>query len=218
MPHPTLNSQHHVHMLIGSLLCFSLIIALFIALLPQQWHALPSLGIWAAGILLFPRLKKTQRIQCALLMFLGVLGLLIAYMVDKSAANFTKALIGNQLVITMILGVSFLRTVTHVSSNTLQKAPKGPNALLKTMGMTHLMGAVINMSSIFIVGDRLSQHKPLASLQGLTLLRAFSACAAWSPFFASMGLALTSAPGAKLNTLVLYGLPAAIAGMLFTYI
>ena len=67
-----------------------------------------------------------------------------------------------------------------------------------------------------ILGDRLSAQKPLTPLQGLILLRSFSTCAVWSPFFAAMGVVLISAPGSSLSTLVLYGIPVALSGLLLS--
>ncbi|MEI8635113.1 hypothetical protein P4S72_29805 [Vibrio sp. PP-XX7] len=93
-----------------------------------------------------------------------------------------KALEANQHVITMLIGVGFLKIVATNSLQTQEALPQGRRALVKTLLGAHLFGSVLNMSSVIIVGDKLAAQKPINPLQGLLLLRAFCICAFWSPF------------------------------------
>jgi len=175
-------------------------------LLPAWLAGIP---IWLAMLLLFAGLRRGQKWQSGLLLLIGGAGLLIGFLHDGDGRYLLKALEGNQMIVSMLVAVSFLRLVSLPALAGQERLPVGPKALFGTLLGGHLVGAVINISSVVILGDRLSARRPLSTLQGLALLRAFSACAVWSPFFAAMGVVLISAPGAQLNTLVLFGLPVA---------
>ncbi len=174
--------------------------------------------VWCSAILLLGSLKGPQRWQVRAMFGLGVLGLVIGLVRGADWLYLRQALNANQTVIAMLMGVSFLRLVNGTTTGTSDDRPTGTRALIRTLLGGHLIGSVINMSTITILGDRLSKNGKLQPLQALVILRGFSAAAFWSPFFAAMGIALISAPGAQLATLVTIGLPAAIAALTFTII
>ncbi len=175
-----------------------------------------GIPVWLSVPLLLGQLKRNQLLQSGILMLIGVAGLIIALLITDSTRYLLKALEANQMIISMLLAVSFLRLVTLSSLTSDEELPPGRKALAGTLLGGHLIGAVINISSVMILGDRLSANRPLTSLQGLTLLRAFSICAVWSPFFAAMGVVLISAPGAELSKMVLFGLPVAVISLLIS--
>jgi hypothetical protein len=148
-------------------------------------------------------------------MAVGGLGLLFGLLHSDDTRYLLKAVEANQKVTTMLIAVGFLK-IFAADIQSGQPLPKGRTALLRTLVGTHLFGSVLNMSSVIIVGDRLASQNRMAPLQGLLLLRAFCICAFWSPFFAAMGLTLVSSPGAQLSTLVLYGIPISLAGILIS--
>ncbi len=205
-------------------------------LLPfPEWVA--GVPLWLAALLLIPRLKQAQRKQIGILVAVGVSGLLFAVGFDvlssgnasvepgqfpadnQTTPYFLKAVAGNQMLLAMLVGVSFLRLVALAGIAPAEDLPKGRTVLQKTMISTHILGSVLNMSAPMIVGDRLvhaNGGQPLLRPQGMVLLRAFSTAAFWSPFFGAMGLTLLSAPGSQLVVLVACSLPVAMAGLLFT--
>ena len=200
----------------GWILLTVLCLSLIAALTPSVPGYIAGIPVWFAVVLLIRKQKRNQLIQSAVLFILGVSGLAIGISKGVDSRYLRKALEANQLIIAMLISVSFLRIVATRNIQTDERLPPGPKSLLRTLLGTHLIAAVINISSIMIVGDRLSAQRPLTPVQGLTLLRAFSICACWSPFFAAMGIVLISAPGAQLSTLILYGLPTAMIGLLFS--
>ncbi|GGB78639.1 hypothetical protein GCM10011352_00290 [Marinobacterium zhoushanense] len=191
-----------------------------LSLLATLTHSLPGyvagIPVWFTALVLLKRQKRNQIIQSGVLLIAGALGLLIAFLIDGNTRYLLKAVEANHMIIAMLIGVSFLRLVTLSELSDEEKLPSGRNVLLGTLFGGHLIGAVINISAVMILGDRLSAHRPLTPLQGLTVLRSFSTCAAWSPFFAAMGVVLLSAPGSNLVTLMLYGLPFAFLAMLIS--
>ena len=177
---------------------------------------LVGVPVWGAALLLWPGLSRPQRKQAGILLLTGGPLLLFASLYTQESRHLYKALEANYPVLSMLVGVSFLRLVAMQGIAADEQLPRGRKALWQTLLGGHLIGSVINISSVLIMGDRLAAHKPLQPLQALVLLRSFSICAFWSPFFAAMGLTLVSAPGSELKTLVLYGAPVAVIALLLS--
>ncbi|CAM3518526.1 hypothetical protein VA7868_00862 [Vibrio aerogenes CECT 7868] len=196
----------------GWLLLGSLVLSVVSALTPLRsfWAGIP---VWLAAILLLPCVKPNQKKQIVALLLIGSLCLIFGVIHGMSGQYLLTALEANQKVINMLIAVGFLKLCTGAEQRAPGMLPKGRRALLRTLLGAHLFGAVLNMSSVIIVGDRLAKHEQITPVQGLLLLRAFCICAFWSPFFAAMGLTLVSAPGSQLSTLVLFGIPVSLAGI-----
>ncbi|MCE0496000.1 hypothetical protein [Vibrio salinus] len=200
----------------GWLLSASLALSIFSAFSPEIPGYYAGIPIWISAVLLFPRIKSNQKTQVSILIILGVSGILFSSLYSGHLADLRRALDANQKVVTMLIAVGFLKICASAVSLNKNDLPKGRKALLKTLFGAHLFGAVLNMSSVIIMGDKLANQQKVTPLQGLLLLRAFCICAFWSPFFAAMGLTLISSPGSQLTTLVLYGLPTSIAAILIS--
>lgn len=204
--------------LAGWLLLWVVIAAILAVILPGFPAAIAGGLIWLVAVLLKGGgIKGAQRIQVIVMFSIGSLGLLAGLLNGADSRHLLRALEANQMVIAMLIGVSFLRLVTTGELNTSDSLPTGRKALLSTLAGPHLFGSVINMSALFIVGDRLSRQQPLSILQALIMSRAFSLCAHWSPFFAAMGVALINAPGAQLTTLASVGVPLSLLMLGYTY-
>lgn len=200
--------------LAGWLLVGVVLLALASALVPAVPAYPAGLLVWLAAAALGGRLAGAQRWQVRAMFVLGLLGLLAGLAGGADGRYLIQALEANQLVIAMLMGVSFLRLVTATDLDRPEPLPRGPAALIRTLVGGHLIGAVINFSTVMIIGDRLSAERGhLTPLQGMVVARAFSTAAFWSPFFAAMGITLVSAPEARLGTLVLVGIPLALLGL-----
>ncbi|SJL84324.1 hypothetical protein [Vibrio palustris] len=197
----------------GYLLLLSLAMSLLSAighLFDSYWAGIP---IWLATFLFFPHLKSSQKKQVILLLSLGIIGLVYGSFHQLNTEYVLRAIAANQMVVTMLVGVGFLKLFATEPTMTEKPLPIGKRSLIKTLVGVHLFGSVLNMSSVLIVGDKLAHRGPVTVTQGVTLLRGFAICAFWSPFFAAMGMALTNAPGAQLSTLIMYGIPTSIAAL-----
>ncbi len=169
---------------------------------------------WLALLGLWSRLSVRTRRQALVMIAVGVGGLLGAAARGPVPAV-EQLLTSNAPLLTMLVAVSFLSLVARpVDEGSL---PRGRRGLLSTLLGVHLFGAVINLSALFIFGDRMAREGQLERRQVLSLERAFSACAFWSPFFAAMAVALSVAPAAELTTLWLLGLPLAALSLGLTY-
>lgn len=197
---------------------YSLLLMLLIALLASfGWPLLASLAgcfAWFAASRLFKRLFPLQKIQVLVMFALGTAGLTFGQLQAGYSSWWLKALEANQGLISMLLSVSFLRLVAISELTAKEKLPTGRPALWRMLLGVHAFGAVINFSALIIMADRLAARNNLTPLQALVITRGFTLAAHWSPFFASMGVVLISAPGASLWKLMPMGLMLAAVGLL----
>ncbi len=177
-------------------------------------------GVFAgfAALLSFPRISRALKIQIFILTVIGLSAILYAARDGAIIELLKQAITANHALLAMLAAVSFLRLIANPNSEGQSAPPTGIRGFFRTLFGVHFFGAVINLSAILIVGDRLSQKKPLSIFQGVTLSRGFSLAALWSPFFAAMGIALTHAPGASLVELSTHGLPIAMVGLLISMV
>jgi hypothetical protein len=202
--------------LAGWLLLAAIIAAVAYTLLPAVVpKTLAGLLTWLAGLLLWPEIPPRTRRQVVILACIGAAG--IAWgMLSGRAPDWRMMLDGNALLLGMLAAVSFLRLITRPDTEAGEKLPSGRRAVWSTLLGVHLFGAVINLSSVFIMGDRISRANRLDRAQTVILTRGFTAAAFWSPFFAAMAAAMTYAPGASLPQIWLMGIPLAAVALLIT--
>ena len=178
--------------------------------LPSWWAGLCG---WLAALLLISRVRRMQLLQSGVMLLVGISCLLWGLSEADAITLWLKALSANQALVTMLAAVSFLRLVAASQMQGERSEPQGVKAFWKTLLGVHLFGAVINISAMVIMAERLSQRQPLTMTQAATLSRGFGTAALWSPFFAAMGVALTNSPGAHLFILALAGLPIAVCAL-----
>ena len=174
--------------------------------------AFAGIAFWIAGVLLARRVTGLQRIQTLAMLLVGGTGLLYGW-ISGGPVQLEKALVGNQALLAMLAGVSFLRLVSLPAVDAGEADPRGRTALFRTLLGVHLFGSVITLSAVMILGDRQSRLQAMTPLQATVLSRGFALAAHWSPFFAAMGIALSNSPGAQLLVLSSVGLPIAVMGL-----
>lgn len=165
-------------------------------------------------VLGFVLIKPSQRVLTIALVAVGIASLVTAYALGHRI-DLLELLALNQVLIGMLVAVSFVRTIArdaHDGPSRLRGAP----AVWRTAAMIHVLGAVINLSAVNIVGDHLARHGKLSLPNALLLSRAFSAGAFWSPFWAASAVAFAYAPGAQPAVLVVCGIILAIAALGFS--
>ncbi|MCC6135623.1 MAG: hypothetical protein LM550_16790 [Candidatus Contendobacter sp.] len=171
---------------------------------------------WIAALLLSDRLGRRQRLQSVWLIGLGIAGIAWGALRGEMI-NLTQILAGNQGLVSLLAAVSFLRLVTRPeAASDNAPLPRGQKALWRTLIGVHLFGAVINLSTVVILGDRMATRGRLGKRRALALSRGFAAAAFWSPFFSAMAAALIYAPGAQLGVVVVAGLPMAVLSLWLT--
>ncbi len=172
--------------ILGSLV-FYLLSVLFPMLLP-----LPALLAWLVPLLMYRTIGRGARNQALLLLFIGFAGIIFAAS-QGVFLGWKQIFVSNLPILAMFVAISFLsltnRDIDHA------ELPKGKKAVMTTSLGTHLLGGVINLSVLFVFGDRLQKNGALSKVQMIILARSFCAAAWWSPFFIATGVALIYAPG-----------------------
>ncbi len=120
----------------------------------------------------------------------------------------------NQPILSMLAAVTGLRLLNPPPRPDEPELPRGLGAYLRSMVGVHAFGAIINVSAVVIMADRLARVRPLAQNQAQLLSRAFSAVAFHSPFIGGVALALAYTPGSNPLVLMAFGLPLALAAFL----
>ena len=78
----------------------------------------------------------------------------------------------------------------------------------------HAFGAVINISAVIIMADRLTRTAPLTLPQAQLLSRSFTTVAFYSPFIGGVALGLAYTPGSNALLMMLFGFPVAVGALL----
>ncbi|QGM22442.1 hypothetical protein GJ672_09410 [Spiribacter sp. 2438] len=179
---------------------------------------------WLAGVLLWADVPRRIRVQSGILLLVGVLGMGAGVVgvgpgtaIRVGDLPWQDAIAINAKLIAMLAAVSFLRLITAPPDPSVARVPTGRRSLAGTLAGVHLFGAVVNLSTVFIMARRMSSEDRLSRQQYVALVRGFGTAAFWSPFFAAMAAALTYAPGARLPALLAFGLPLALLSLLLTY-
>lgn len=170
---------------------------------------------WMALIILFG--TASNRKLLISLLFLSLACFLFS-LYNGFEINIKMSIIVNQYLLTLLIGVGFLRLIASPKEEDVKELPKGKKSLLKTYFGVHLFGSVINLSSLILVADKLYKSAPLSRIQLIVLSRAFSSDAYWSPFFVAFAAAITYAPDLSTSIILPVGLFMAIVGFLITYV
>ena len=171
------------------------------------WPA--GIAAWIAGVALWPRLDRKQRRFSLLLGGLGLAAIALA-MLKGVTPVWANLLTQNTALLAMLASVGFLQLV-GIDGDRAKVLPTGRKALTQTLAGVHVLGAVINMSVVFIMAERMAGQHGLSRTQAAVLARGFLVAALWSPFFAAMAVVLTYSPGASLLEVASAGLPLALA-------
>lgn len=173
--------------------------------LPVWWAGIAA---WLAATVLWPQLPGAQKRQALLLAGVGATAFGFALMRGGRPA-WIGLLTQNTALLGMLAAVSFLQML-GAADNADEKLPTGRGALWRSAAGVHLLGAVINLSALFIMADRVGRGGHPSQQQVALLSRAYLAAALWSPFFAATAVALTYAPGASPLGLMIAGATLAV--------
>jgi hypothetical protein len=176
---------------------------------------IPALMSWLVVIVLWACLGRSAKRQALVLFGSGVLALSYAFG-QGVFLGWREVLAVNLPVIAMFVAVSFLT----LTSPGIEKQPlsSGNRAAAQTAVGTHLLGGVINLSALFVIGDRLMANGGMKNVQLITLARSFCAAAWWSPFFVATGVALTYAPGMQWKETLVPGIIMSCIAISYTLI
>ena len=198
----------------GLLIFISFFLSIYSYFINNDFLIYAGLSVWIAFLLLFSSLKNIKMVT--ILLVLSILAFYISYLNDFSI-DFEKVFTVNQYLLTLLIGVGFLRLIASPKKDKSQILPKGKESFFKTYLGVHLFGSVINLSSLILVADKLYKKGPLSNAQIILLTRAFASDAYWSPFFVAFAAAVTYAPLLSTSVILVNGLFLALIAFLFTY-
>ncbi|MCE9665068.1 hypothetical protein LY622_16690 [Halomonas sp. M5N1S17] len=220
MTSPSSTAPSSRHTLAGTLILLGLLLQIlgFVDLLPLP-H-LVGYSFWLATALLWPDTPLRTRWQAGVLAAIGLGLLVLARLRYDAAIAWPAVLDGNTYVVAMLVGVSFIGLIGNRSGSKrpLGRPVTGSRGTAGTWLGVHMLGTILNLSTVFMIGDRLARRGPLTTPQLLALNRGLSSAALWSPFFASMGVVMTLAPALEYSRVLAIGLPLALlSGALTTF-
>ena len=198
----------------GILIFLSFITTLYSYFFQANILIISGILAWMAFFILFPTLKNKRII--IILLSLSILAFFICY-INSYQINLIKVFTVNQYLLTLLIGVGFLRLIAIPRKDKNIDLPKGKQSFIKTYLSVHLFGSVINISSLILVADKMYKKAPLTNAQIVLLTRAFASDAYWSPFFVAFAAAITYAPKLETSTIVLNGIVLAVLTFLITY-
>lgn len=179
-------------------------------------HAVSYL-LWTAVVLLWRDIPRRSRIQAGVLIALGVGMLLVARFVYDAEVDWPAMWQGNSFVVAMLVGVSFISLIGKQGNKGASgQRVTGTGGVLRTWLGVHFLGTILNLSTVFMVGDKLARRAPLTTPQLLALNRGLSSAALWSPFFASMGVVIALVPEVQYAQIAVVGFPIAMLSGLLT--
>lgn len=198
----------------GILIFISFLITIVSYFLNSELFIYSGIFAWVSLFLLFPKIaNKKLLIGLVFLAFIS-----FSYSLSNNFyIDYQRAILVNQYLLTLLIGVGFLRLIATPKKEKVKKPPQGKQSFLKTYLGIHLFGSVINLSSLILVADKLYKKAPLSKLQIILLTRAFSSDAYWSPFFVAFAAAITYAPNLSSSIIFINGLILAFIAFLVTY-
>ncbi len=181
------------------------------------WSAVPTLAAsvlaWIALFLLWSGLGAQQRAQAVAFCVVGIIALWWGS--GRGAELRVDSVLGqNQAILSMLASITLLRLLNPPLRENEPELPRGVGTYLRSMLGVHAFGAVINISAVIIMADRLTRAAPLTLPQAQLLSRAFTSVALYSPFIGGVALGLAYTPGSNALLMMLFGFPVAVVALL----
>lgn len=199
----------------GLLIFISFLITIYSYFILDKLSIYSGIFAWTALAFLFLKISNKKLLRG---LFILSFGTFFYSFTNDFFIDYERAILVNQYLLTLLIGVGFLRLIATPKKEKFKNLPKGKKSFLKTYLGIHLFGSVINLSSLILVADKLYKKAPLSNLQIVLLTRAFSSDAYWSPFFVAFAAALTYAPDLSTSTILLSGIVLAFIAFIVTYL
>jgi len=205
----------NVQRISGLLIFASFLITIISYIVDGKLSIFAGIFGWIALILL---IRKASNIKLLVVLIFLSLSIFSYSLLNNFDVDFKRAILANQYLLTLLIGVGFLRLIATPKYEKVKQLPKGQNSLIKTYWGVHLFGSVINISSLVLVADKLYKKGKFTKEQTIVLTRAFSSDAFWSPFFVAFAAASTYAPKLSTITILMAGLTISIVAFIITFI
>lgn len=203
----------NIQKLSGILIFASFLITVISYFLEDELSVFSGIFAWVALLFLF---RKAANIKLLIVLLLLSISIFMYCFLNGFEVDFKRAILANQYLLTLLIGVGFLRLIATPKNEKVKELPKGENSFIKTYWGVHLFGSVINISSLILVADKLYKRAKFTKEQTILLTRAFSTDAFWSPFFVAFAAATTYAPNLVTSKILISGLVLTIIAFFVT--
>jgi hypothetical protein len=199
----------------GILIFLSFILSIYSYFFYKDLLIISGLCAWISFFIFFITLQKKK----LLLVLLSLSFIFLAISLFNSfKINYYNIFTVNQYLITLLIGVGFLRLIATPNNISLDEVPpKGIKSFVKTYFGVHLFASVINLSALILIADKMYKKNFLTNTQIILLTRSFANDAYWSPFFVAFAAAVVYMPKLNTSIILVNGIVLAFIGFLITY-
>jgi hypothetical protein len=199
----------------GILIFLSFILSIYSYFFYKDLLIISGLCAWISFIIFFITLQKKKLLL--VLLSLSFIFLAIS-LLNSFKINYYNIFTVNQYLITLLIGVGFLRLIATPNNISLNEVPpKGIKSFVKTYFGVHLFASVINLSALILIADKMYKKNFLTNTQIILLTRSFANDAYWSPFFVAFAAAVVYMPKLNTSIILVNGIVLALIGFLITY-
>ena len=199
----------------GILIFLSFILSIYSYFFYKDLLIISGLCAWISFFIFFITLQKKK----LLLVLLSLSFIFFSICLFNSyKINYYSIFTVNQYLITLLIGVGFLRLIATPNNISLNEVPpKGIKSFVKTYFGVHLFASVINLSALILIADKMYKKNFLTNTQIILLTRSFANDAYWSPFFVAFAAAVVYMPKLNTSIILVNGIVLSFIGFLITY-
>jgi len=199
---------------------YSLAIGALLSVLALPFPTLyPIAGIllWGFAISSFRLLAHRSLIQSMALIGVGLASLGFS-LLEGASAPLYQLINSNTQLLAMLAAVSFLSLIATPSKRSKKRAlPVGKKGLISTLASGHFFSAIINVSALLIIAEKLNESRKIDTRAASMLTINFAMCALWSPFFAAMAYTLSLVPNMQMLAVMSVGAPMGLISLAMLY-
>jgi len=199
---------------------YSLAAGAFLSVLALAFPPLyPVAGVllWIFALSSFKLLAHRSLVQSMVLIGVGLFGLGYS-LLEGASTPLYKLINSNTQLLAMLAAVSFLSLIATPSKRSKKRLPPvGKKGLISTLASGHFFSAIINISALLIIAEKLSESRKIDTRTASLLTINFAVCALWSPFFAAMAYTLSLVPNMSLLAVMSVGAPMGVICLAMLY-
>jgi len=180
-------------------------------------YPIAGILLWGFAISSFRLLAHRSLIQSMALIGVGLASLVFS-LLEGASAPLYQLINSNTQLLAMLAAVSFLSLIATPSKRSKKRAlPVGKKGLISTLASGHFFSAIINVSALLIIAEKLNESRKIDTRAASMLTINFAMCALWSPFFAAMAYTLSLVPNMQMLAVMSVGAPMGLISLAMLY-
>lgn len=180
-------------------------------------YPIAGILLWGFAISSFRLLAHRSLIQSMALIGVGLASLGFS-LLEGASAPLYQLINSNTQLLAMLAAVSFLSLIATPSKQSKKRAlPVGKKGLISTLASGHFFSAIINVSALLIIAEKLNESRKIDTRAASMLTINFAMCALWSPFFAAMAYTLSLVPNMQMLAVMSVGAPMGLISLAMLY-